>query len=200
MHTTRRTFRAFTLLEMLVVLMILAIAAGVAIPRLSDADARRARSTVDRIAALLSVVAQRQALAAEPILIEHNAEENTLRFLVQRQAGWDTTIAKNPEDRWRTDPLVPAVKLGDLAITAATFDGYRFDDQTFRYAFAPSSTRPTILLQTARLDRERQPIESWTIQLRPQAASPVVTGPGFPATTDFAPIDLDAQGLSEVAW
>jgi len=64
----------FTLIELICVILILAVTAGLIAPRISSNDARAMNTKAEAIADFFSFAAKRDALADEPLRIENDRE------------------------------------------------------------------------------------------------------------------------------
>jgi type II secretion system protein H len=82
----RRFTRGFTLLEILVVVLIISIVAGLATLAIRDNPERRLETEAQRIAALLRLASQEAVLQSRETAIEF--ESNGYRFLVLENGEW----------------------------------------------------------------------------------------------------------------
>ncbi len=82
----RRCSRGFTLLEILVVVLIISIVAGLATLAIRENPERRLETEVQRIAALLRLASQEAVLQSRETAIEF--ESNGYRFLVLENGEW----------------------------------------------------------------------------------------------------------------
>lgn len=204
----------FTLVELIVVIVLLGVAAGLTAPRLVNSSRRKAEARVRDVAELLSVAARRDTCAgggAEAQRIAFDAQ--SARFSLEvRRSRTDTRGRELDAGVWREDPLAPAVSLEGIRLEQAVVDGVPADDRAWRLDLIPGQIRPTIELVFA----EDQPgtklrpgvrasvtSARWNILLVPYAAAAEVSaiGPGAPgAATGLRSIDLDAAGLGDRAW
>ena len=186
---TLRTERAFTLIELVVVLAIMGLFAAIALPRLGSHQRRSFDLAVEQVADLLTMYAQRDALSERPAAIWHDAERNWIVLLAMEPIG-------TPQDpaQWYPDPFVDPVRLPE-SIPA---DGVRAraGGDAVDFARWPITTDP---------GRERQSVEIELLS-RDGLASMLVLpahaiAPHEPETgRQIAPLDLDAAGRSREDW
>ena len=93
-HGTKHHRRAFTLLEMIVVIIILGIMASMVIPRLSGNQGREFNLTVDRIADVVLMFAHRVSTSNKPAGLRYNIEAMQFELLqkFEIEGGLDTTF------------------------------------------------------------------------------------------------------------
>lgn len=221
--------RAFTLVELIVVVIILAVVAGIVLPRLGGNALRQASIEAEAVRLMLSTAADQHGTLGAPTgrasgaqpddatvggwgaggattsAVEYSAALKQLR-LVERSAAARSAGSARAEARWEPLPLVEPVDLQRCTIEQVSIDGESFAataDHDWRVLFQPGLPRPTIsLLLTAEGGSA-----SWQIDL-PAAGSTVLLRE-LPAATralrppvegPTSPIDLDAAGVGESAW
>jgi len=192
---------AFTLIELLVVVVILGVVATLVVPRIVANDRRYAQAKVREIASMLSVVAQRNALANDHLALTYNRTTSELALQVLRTSGDETRWSK---PRWINDPLVPPIKLEKVQLAEALFDGTRGDARQWRLDLTPFQPRPNMEF-TFRTEPGISPAGAWLIELFPysgNAALSEVSATGTPrgTTNTLRSIDLDALGQGESPW
>ena len=198
-HSADRS--AFTLIELLVVMILLGLIATLVVPRITANDRRLAEAKVKEITSMLSVVAQRNAVANDHLALIWNRNSNDLVLQVLRSKGDETRWEK---PRWSNDPLVPPVKLEKVQLSESLFDGNRGDSRQWRLDLAPYQPRPNIEL-IFRTEPGITPAGAWLIELLPyagDAAMSEVSSTGSPrgSTNTLRSIDLDALGQGESPW
>lgn len=184
--------RAFTMVELIVVVVILGIIAGVIAPRLA-AGRRDGAEAAERTRRVVSALGRRDLLTTMAIALE--GDEAAVRLLVP--AG-DERNARDDEG-WREDPLVPAAELAPLRIVSITANGTPLDARQWRIIADPGFPRPHIVAILA----DDRAGGAWRIELAPQAieASAARTSPedrGAPRAD--ALVDLDASGGRDAPW
>ncbi|MCA9278946.1 MAG: type II secretion system protein [Phycisphaeraceae bacterium] len=185
---TRAPRQAFTLVEVIVVVSMLAIIAGFITPRLMRRSDAPAQDTVEMVRVFLSSVAARDAATSAPIAIEYNADAHTLGLLIEND---------NPEIRsfWKRDTITPRVDLGAVNLTAAIADGGLLGRDGWRFELAQAERR-------ARLEFELESRSSgrrWVVSLEPMAMRAASsTSNEVPTSVDV--IDLDDTARGNWVW
>ena len=185
--------RGFTLLEMIVVVLIIALLAAMTVPRLTSNQPREFNLAVEKVADLLTMYAQRENLSSKVVGISHDYERNALQLQII-----DTdNNAPDQGAHWRADFFTPAVKLpafmqpSDIEIFA---DGERYDASEWPLANELGETRPRIDIVM------RGPDHSATITLTPYSVAPVVVNGGMVTGTARTQLDLDNSGMNREDW
>jgi len=178
--------RAFTLLELVVVMILLGITAGLVAPRLGSLAPRRAEAAARDVRTLLSVVGHRDSVPGPALALRFDAASSTLA--VDR-------LDPQAKD-WRPDPLLAPASTQGLKLTQALADGVPLDTTSFRLELPRSAPRPTLELT---FESASTPVTTHRILWLSSSAEAQLAAPSSP-TTFPAPIDLDAAGLGEVAW
>jgi prepilin-type N-terminal cleavage/methylation domain-containing protein len=178
---------AFTLLELIVVIILLAVVAAVIAPRLAGSPARDAERALERIADLLCVAAHRDSVGGRHAIAFDPAAGS---FVIESLRP-DTTGGR----AWRPDPFLPPARLNPLTLRAILLDGspiYPDPDGRWRIEFPEHEPRPLIEMRFESVDGAA----SHPLRLLPGA---VRVEPRSVASRE-APIDLDAQGTGHSAW
>jgi len=193
--------RGFTLIEVIVVVLLLGVVAGMTVPRLVTGDRRRAEASVAAVAGLLTIIAQRELLGGERLSLEYSAEDGRFRLMALRVRGdW----RGDGHAEWGEDPLAPAAVLEGVSLHGALFDGVEADPKRWRWELAPGQPRRALSL-VFRTEPRIRPQAAWLIELLPsdsQARISVLNAAegfgGDPAMGRV--IDLDALGLGDSTW
>lgn len=179
--------RAFSLMEAMVVVMILAIMATVVVPRLNAMVQRPARQAAIQVGDFLTSVAQRDALTSQPMAIEFSGEQNTLSLLVPSGAPGE----------WMRDLVIRPIQLGEAFLVEASADGAMLDASQFRVEFRAGGARPLIEMAISD-DRDAKSQGPFRVRLSPDAPRAVVEG--VSAQSEAGGEDLDANGKGEQPW
>lgn len=215
----------FTLLELVLVIVLMAVLAGVTLPRLAGNERRQAELELGAVETFLTAAAEREAFTSQPIGISFDASAaqggrssrgatepsitGQLTFWVRRTV--DPKKSEVPE--WVQDPLVPPVRLSVLTLREATAGGLKLEPRSWRVNFPQSEPRPNLSLLfsmvsagTSGSSSGRSVVGSaWQVDLPSESVTPVRT----PMAASFAPhvvaprsrsIDLDATGQGNQAW
>lgn len=207
----RRVARAFTLIELIVVIVVLSVVAGIAAPRLLNSSSRRAQSEVRQIAELLSAAARRDGSGGglgEAQRVVFDADKGVLSLEVRRARAGEQDAGA-----WREDPLVAPVNLENVRLERAVVDGVNADERGWRLDLAPGRVRPTIELVfvadqaggkarrtgSAAPARPAANAERWNVLLLSYAAGAEIAGVGG-AGAALRSVDLDATGMGDKPW
>lgn len=201
--------RAFTLVELIVVITILGVLSGLVVPRFISNDRRRAEAEVRAVAGLLTLVAQRDALGNHQMALDFEALRSSIKLDTRRRLGpTDHRSASSAAlGEWRPDPLLSEVALSSAELVEVRFDGKPADDRSWRIELAPGGSgvpRPLIELVIAQRTTRGKPQNAWLVELLPSSpeAAVVTADPrtGFAIGRASGSIDLDKLGRSDVAW
>lgn len=185
--------RAFTLVEMIAVVAILAVLATFMIPRLGGNQRREFRLAVDQVADLLTMYAQRQGLAQKVVGLRFDPYRHMFELMVLDTDGDPT----NHEAYWQIDPYVSAVNLPafmrdtDVAIIV---DGDYVDTSDYPLSSEIGQERPFIEITL------RGGGEAATLTLSPYSVAPMISSSFGNSGIVRAGYDLDASGRSREDW
>lgn len=186
--------RAFTLLEMMIVIVIIGLMAALIMPRLGASENRHFELAVDRTSDLLLMYAQRESMGNKPVGIVHDLSSNELRLVVlDRPDAWDQTDAE-----WIVDPLVRPVELPSQIIPADNIE-IRSDGEVIDTAYWPLTAdageqRPSVEI------RLRGPVREVTLVLPAHGIGPYKRDSARDGLVEREPIDLDAEGRDREDW
>jgi len=183
--------RGFTLLELLVVLVILALLFSMIVPRFAGTERRALQLASDQVADLLTMYAHRATLGQKPVGVGYDPERRTIMLLV---IDIDLDRPDEPAD-WQVDRLVTPVKLpSTVDLLDARADGEPVDLALWPIANRPGKDRPTIEITLGGRDGET------TVVLAPYALAPRQIDPDEVGPAVRMPIDLDAAGRHREEW
>lgn len=199
-QTTLAQHAAFTLIEAMVVIILLAVFAGMIVPRMLNTPARSALNEARAVERLLSVAAEKATMLAEPVAIEYLAASKTLTVSTQRARTGSDGVRLAPE--WRQDSLVEPVTLTYTELADARADAVPLNRTQWRVTFVPGQPRPDLVIS---LTMPSGPTSGHNalIALPPHAskAARLDTSPASPASAGSASaIDLDDTGKGNKTW
>jgi len=198
--TSRPRHPAFTMVELVCAIVLLAILAGVIVPRILSWDSRRTEEQVLAAADLLSSAARRSAFSTQRVAVEFDSREARLS-VVWRKPGDPTSFELTP-GTWEPDPLTPPVQLEGLTLLRAWAGGVELNTRGFRAALRDDQSAGGRVPLAIMLVEERGG-RRWAIRLSPLSERAEVIADASDAdltAPDPAVIDLDAMGMREQPW
>lgn len=189
----RRLHPGFTLVEVLVVVVMMAILAGVIVPRLGTNERREFRLAVDQAADLLTMYAQRQSLGQKIVGLQQDLRSNSIQLLL---LDYDNNNPGSPAN-WRRDVYVRSVKFPpfmrpeDVEIWA---DGDYIDTSSWPLSSELGQDRPSIEIVMSGAG------ETARLVLAPYAVAPVNLSDLRDGAGIRERVDLDAEGRSREDW
>lgn len=187
------TLRGFTLIEVVIVGVLLALLATMIVPRLSGMTRRKQDSAIDAAASVVAAFAFHESTGTRQLALSYNEDFRQLELQILDVAGDDPSA--KPE--WRVHPSSQPVTLPEmLEITSISSDGDPLDPDRFFIASTSAGDRPSIVL---RLDSDAH--TGATITLMPYSLAPTVI---FDRDTASLPprerANLDEMGLEREDW
>lgn len=184
------------------VISIMAILAGVMIPRLTGIAGRRFDLFSTQVADAMLLFAQRDLSGGTPIGIDivpgRAGDRPRLRLLtLSPPRGFP-----DAEPEWQPDAFLRPVPIPmevDAASLRVIVDGEELDITTSPFRHVPGDRRPTIEVTYTAIDGRRSAL----VSLPPYAVSPTIQrndGLRIGQSPVRAPIDLDASGQSREDW
>lgn len=222
-----RDVRAFTLIEIIVVVLIIAIAAGVFLPRLGGNADRRAQVEAEGVRELISILAEQQSdvgvtLGTSAGGVDTNTASGVASLLFNPETnsiGIVRRVAGDRKGEWadQADRLVSPVPLDECVLAQVVLDG-RVQEvksgEAFRIDFVPRQPRPAVSIVlvmrragsgtfgsgSSSAGAER----SWQIDLAPLAAAATMRelAPGTRVADPLVSesVDLDLNGEGDSPW
>jgi type II secretory pathway pseudopilin PulG len=190
-RTNPRT--SFTLIELVVAIVIMAVMVGLIVPRLLSTTDRKLRAQVESVTDLVTVAARRASLSTQRVALEFDGSTG-LRVMVLRARDLASFAPGNLE--WVPDPLAPIPSHDDLSIVSAAADGKALSPSAWRIEFAPSTRNPDVAIGLE--DSGGRPwtivLGSGSVQARAFEGSPRQVG------VQSSAVDLDAGAKGDQPW
>jgi prepilin-type N-terminal cleavage/methylation domain-containing protein len=187
---SKRDRKAFTLVEVILVVVIMSLFAGLIIPRMAGITKSKERLVVTSAADLLSAFAYRDSITSGSAAIEYDGSNRNLMLLGAR--GGNST--EEPLT-WQRDPLAPIVRIPDSIDIRALSDGELLPETNWSITAREDGTRPEVQFEISGKKIEaRISLPTWA-QGPYVVESDALTVPRVPDS-----IDLDATGQGRDTW
>jgi type II secretory pathway pseudopilin PulG len=192
----RGSHPAFTMIELVLVVVVLAVTAGAIIPRLVSRDRRREELAAAVVRDAVSAAARREDFTSGGAALEFDRQAGALSVLTpapSKVGEWNRAIV------WQPDPLVPAATLAPLELAGAYSDGVRLPESRWRLVLSGLDHRPELRLVL----RGSATGAVWVVLLPSDAAgASMFTGDEFSARSagSGTSVDLDRLGLRDAPW
>ncbi len=182
--------RGFSLLEALLVVAIIALLAGLVVPRLGGMTRREEQLVADRVADLMTMFAFRAAAGTRPVGLLHDPDAGRLELLI-----FDIDAA-DPEgaEVWQPDRLSMPVLLPErMRIVDAMQDRATLPSSAWLVSSKPGGERPRV---SWRLEGDAIEVE---MTLEPHALH-ASRSDRTPESGGRTPRDLDREGEERSPW
>lgn len=182
-------------MELIVVVVLLTISAGLVLPRIVGGEDRKVRAGAERVGELLSALARRDAMLSQPMVLLYDASRERLYGEVLLRD--DGSAVGGGDAKWREDRLLPEASLQGLKVVSVQVDGAELDATNLRVEFDQFSPRPALRVVISD-SRDRY---LWSVDMSASSLqAAVVSGDVRAAGAGEGVTDLDEAGLSESAW
>ena len=189
-HTSPIRF-GFTLIEMIVVIIVMAIMATLILPRLFGNDRRQFQNVADQVSDLLMMYAQRESLGTKPVGLWENTERRQLELMTLEV--FDDSVEL--QSGWVIDRTVRPVSLpNDVSILDVQADGESVDLSEWPMQSPPGQLRPSLAIIL------EGPNGIITIAMASHSLVALQIHSEQYAEWMGGPVDLDAAGLDREDW
>lgn len=189
--------RGFTMIELVVVVLMIAVIGGLMVPRLVGNERRRASAECDDVQRLFSTAASRSALSGQSVLIRYDGRSHVLSAKVLRE------VVERGEIRhaWTEDRMFVPIRLESLAFRRGSADEQELSAGGWEIVFPTGEPRPLAWLAfSANADPETA---GWQVELLPDetgASKRSMRDRSRASEAGLFRKDLDAIGQGERAW
>ncbi len=177
--------RAFSIIELIVVMVILAVLAAATLPRLISMTGRQGRADAEAVAELLSIAGRRDDATSQRVALDYDRDRSTIRLLTRRGDRGD----------WLPDLFSPPVELNGSRVESVQSDGVELDAAHWRIEFPQVTRRPTVTIVLA----DDSGKGSWRISLA-SGSTRATMGAATAGVAADGSVDLDAAGREEDPW
>ena len=185
------TRRAFTLIELIVVVVVLGIAAAAIVPKFTGTARQEADNAVDQVAELLRLFAYRQSLSAQQVALWRDGNDGRIHLLVMDSDPADPEALP----AWRPDRFAAPVSLPmGVELVEIQNNDQRVDPAEWTIASVPGGERPKIAIRIVGMG-----VDS-TVALPQGSPSVVRVDADKPAPFAREPIDLSRAGRDFEPW
>ncbi len=211
--------RGFSIVEVIVVIVIIAILSGLVVPRMVAGSSRSAELEAKEVRMMLTTLAQRDAISGQRLALDFDKEKNRLSILVQNgendpAAGAPITSGSGPAPiggDWKPAPLIRPLTFAYTAITQFTLDGTPVAASlanksvrgpgSWRIEVDQNQKRPAMsLLIAAADDADKRAFQIDLLPGQTAAAIKYLTSSSQWTPVATEAIDLDATGMRETPW
>lgn len=189
----RESRRGFTLVELVVVVVILAIAASVIMPRMFDRTRRDAEQSARSLSELVSALGTRATLGGQRLALRYDSRSN--RLVPESWAFRGSPGDFSAEGEWVGDPILASVTLEGLEIRSINVDGQALSPDSWRIESRMGAPAPVVSIGAG----PPKSSTGWSIELAPGSLRASMRPMDAPPTAANI-VDLDAQGLDKEAW
>lgn len=183
--------RAFTMIELIVVVVILAIAAVMVVPRFSGTARQDADNGIERVAELVRLFAYREAMGSQQVALWRDGTDGRIHLLVKDR----DPEAEGEAPDWRPDRFAAPVTLPDgVEVAEVRVDDARVDPLEWLVASVPGGDRPKVEIRLV-----GHGLDS-TVSLPTGSPSAVRVDVDKPLPFARFPIDLERQGRGDEPW
>ncbi|MSR28536.1 MAG: prepilin-type N-terminal cleavage/methylation domain-containing protein [Phycisphaerales bacterium] len=187
--------RAFTLIEVIIAVAIIAIMAAMIVPRVTRTTKSEHDAVVERMLDLLSMYAFREATSSQQIALWQDPETQWFTILVAERnldAGGES---RNSRAEWFADrrlqpvALAPEMELADLVV-----DGLDVSGTDWLIPTVPGGGRPSIEMHIV------SPVIDTVLRLDSNAVTPVRMDAGSTTLSPREPRDMSKYGSRGEKW
>lgn len=185
--------RGFTLIEVIIAAMVIAVLAAMLLPRLNRSSSQTYESTIERVAALMSTFATREATGIQQVAMLQDPDTGEIGLSVMQRTLGEGSDSESPE--WIPDPLTAPFRLPrGVEIADVIVDSDSIGGVDWMVASIPGGGRPRVEIRLVADGMDT------VLVLESSAIAPVRIDSDRPAPPMREPIDLEGTGRSREFW
>lgn len=190
---SRVSRRGFTLIEVIIAAMVIAVLAAMLIPRLNRSSSQTYESTIEQMAALMSTFATREATGIQQVAMLQDPDTGEIGLSVMQRTLGQGSDSEAPE--WIPDPLTMPFRLPrGVEIADVIVDSDSIGGTDWMVASIPGGGRPRVEIRLVADNMDT------VLVLESSAITPVRIDSDRPAPPIREPIDLEGTGRSREFW
>lgn len=185
--------RGFTLIEVIIAAMVIAVLAAMLIPRLNRSSSQTYESTIEQMAALMSTFATREATGIQQVAMLQDPDTGEIGLSVMQRTLGEGSDSQAPE--WIPDPLTMPFRLPrGVEIADVIVDNNSIGAADWMVTSIPGGGRPRVEIRMVADNMDT------VLVLESSAITPVRIDSDRPAPPIREPIDLEGTGRSREFW
>ena len=190
---SRVSRRGFTLIEVIIAAMVIAVLAAMLIPRLNRSSSQTYESTIEQVAALMSTFATREATGIQQVAMLQDPDTGEIGLSVMQRTLGEGSDSEAPE--WIPDPLTMPFRLPrGVEIADVIVDNNSIGGADWMVTSIPGGGRPRVEIRLVADSMDT------VLVLESSAITPVRIDSDRPAPPIREPIDLEGTGRSREFW
>ncbi len=187
--------RAFTLIEVIIAVAIIAIMAALVVPRLTRTTKSEHDAVIDRVEDLLSMYAFREATSSQQIALWQDPETGWLTILVAERDLEAAGESRNQRAEFVADRRLQPVALPPgMELTDLTIDGLDVSGTDWLIPTVPGGGRPAIEMHIV------SDVVDTVLRLDSTAISPIRIESGRPGPAVRETRDMSQYGSRGEKW
>lgn len=189
----RSSGRGFTLIEVIVAAMVIAVLAAVLLPRLNRSSTQTHEATIERVTSLMSTFATREATGIQQVAMLQDPDTGEIGLSVMQRTLGEGSDSESPE--WIPDPLTMPFRLPrGVEIADVIVDSNSIGGVDWMVASIPGGGRPRVEIRLVADDMDT------LLVLEPTAIAPVRIDSNRPAPPIRESVDLEGTGRGREFW
>lgn len=185
--------RGFTLIEVIIAAMVIAVLAAILLPRLNRSSAQTYESTIEQMVALMSTFATREATGVQQVAMLQDPETGEIGLSVMQRTLGEGSDSQAPE--WIPDPLTAPFRLPrGVEIADVIVDADSIGSVDWMVASIPGGGRPRVEIRLVGEGMDT------VLVLESSAISPVRIDSDRPAPPMREAVDLEGTGRAREFW